>query len=931
MRALLIVPTYQYEVAYQHYFCMTQFPTGLAYLAASLKRAGHEVFGANPNNDSSFRSSFHLMHAKLSKAIFDCDPELIAIGGLCTDYNFLNDAMRLIRKKAPHTPVVMGGGIITNDAPVVFQLLRPDFCIVGEGEEAIVSLAAGLEHGGERYKSIANLGYWDDGVPIFTERNNHYCNINSLPFPDYSPFDINEILDMHSHEAHYYNRYTKQNPRTMVLITARSCPFRCTFCMHTHVTPYRARSMDNVFAEIKQSYELYNFNVLAIYDELFTVNKNRLNEFCERMIDLRAKGYDFDWAFQTHAQANLDRESLLKAKQAGCYYFSYGIESASPAVLKSMNKKTSPEQIRNAIRLSEEVEIGFGGNFIFGDPAETVDTVNESIKFMLDYCLNVHVNVDEVKPYPGSEIFELCVRKGLIKSRLNFYENAYQGSYNMTGMPDNEWQKTLHRIYRLVETDFQFAQKGKILHINRHLSAEAVERNRADKRAIYTVWAICPHCQREFGISDIVDEIKAAIKPVTLVTGCTRCHRRVRLVVSSVQSAPDSEQVFRSIQQCDASSVNNEAVSGIARIGCSELWTTEREFSLELLHEFDQGIMAYPSSYEGAIWGWLSIFLSHIRAQVPQGQGLTLLDIGCRQGWTTWLANSFGKCEGLDASKQLIELAGHNFPDIKFHVGIPAEFAEIHENAYDVLICSDFERMADGNRHGLAKILAKLIRPWGYLLLVIPNRKENVLSYFSNVGFIAVNRKAIYDDDSDNDGSMGITGKMNGNSFALRQICVLRHDPTSVQPVDISHLDFELADIDLIMDTDLVDSCFSLASAARQRGDEKDAIQIARLALDRIPQNLWTEIPMAPLTYLAGSVEKSAGNIDAALSLFSRLVSEGSKMPEAILAGAHYHLASIYESISCYSDARFHAAQCLTLTPDHKAASALKGRLPDFA
>ena len=166
MRILIIVPTFHYKYEYPAFTSYNDLPAGLAYLASALKQAGHEVFGVNPNNDAGYTSACGMLYDKMQRAVKEFQPGLIAVGGLCTDYTFLKDAVRMARELAPHTPVVCGGGIINQDPEFVFGLFRPDFCIVGDGEEHIVQLVGLLEKGTGNYEDIPNLGYWQHAVAL---------------------------------------------------------------------------------------------------------------------------------------------------------------------------------------------------------------------------------------------------------------------------------------------------------------------------------------------------------------------------------------------------------------------------------------------------------------------------------------------------------------------------------------------------------------------------------------------------------------------------------------------------------------------------------------------------------------------------------------------------------------------------------------------
>ena len=110
MRVLLVPPTHHYKSPEP--LSLSDFPSGFAYLAASLK--GHEVIGFSPNNIKGYPSSKIMLQAELSKKIQETQPDLIGFGGLCTDYAFLKDASAITRSVSK-SPIVLGGQIVTND------------------------------------------------------------------------------------------------------------------------------------------------------------------------------------------------------------------------------------------------------------------------------------------------------------------------------------------------------------------------------------------------------------------------------------------------------------------------------------------------------------------------------------------------------------------------------------------------------------------------------------------------------------------------------------------------------------------------------------------------------------------------------------------------------------------------------------------------
>ncbi|MAH50459.1 hypothetical protein CMI37_31850 [Candidatus Pacearchaeota archaeon] len=522
MKVLLLVPTFHYKGHTATYLSVSDFPTGLAYLASALKKAGHEVIGLNLNNSTRYKSAYVMIANGIHETLEKEKPDLIGLGGLCTDYAFIKDAIGVIRRYTK-APIVMGGGIINNDKEFVFNLLKPDFCIWGEAEEAIVKLADTLEKE-EHPGDIDNLAYWTESGAIFNQTNYDYGDLDDRAFPDYEPFGVKEMLNEFSLSTRVLYKYSRSHPRPMTINTARSCPFNCSFCVHQGGPKYRARSIPNIMEEIRRLYRKYKFNILIIGDELFAVNKKRMREFCVALIEEREEyGWDFDWMFQTHPNAKLDKETLELAKKAGCYFFSYGLESASQKVLQSMNKKTRPAQYVETIALAKEVGMGFGGNLLFGDPVETEETILETLDFFAQHCQQSLIFLAMLAPYPGCKIFDYCVEKGIIQDKERYYESIGDVTYNMTEMSDEQFAKWMTFLMTLEGTWMMATSVD---------STKVIEERRNGKvllgngRHVYQVFATCTFCGEE----SMYREIWSRESPVLyLGTGCQHCHKKIKI------------------------------------------------------------------------------------------------------------------------------------------------------------------------------------------------------------------------------------------------------------------------------------------------------------------------------------------------------------------------------------------------------------------
>lgn len=514
MKILLIVPTFNYK-SYPSALSISDFPAGLAYIAAALKKAGHKVVGLNLNNHFNYESASVMVEDLVEKALRKDKFDLIGIGGICVDYACIKKAMEVVTQCCK-TSIVLGGGIM-RDADWVFNKLKPNFAIVGEAEKAIVQLA-----NKEPLDTIDNLYYWKDGKATFTRKNYDYGDINDLPFPDYEVFGGREMVDKYAMKTRVMYRYPRYNPKTFIITTGRSCPFSCTFCIHGDGPKYRVRSLANIMAEIKENYDRYHFNILIIIDELFAITKIRAQEFCAVLNgNKRQFGWDFVWAFQTHASAGFDLETLKMMKDAGCYWFSYGIENINPDILKSMNKHITKQQIVEAIGLAKEAGLAFGGNILFGDTAETLETIQENINFVVDHCQDSFVFLTMIQAYPGCKLFDKSLQAGKIPPREIFYENLGEHMYNLSNIKNED----MAHLARLTGASSQYIQSGLTKTAHGELELDKNLKSPFAEMKYYTIKYVCPHCDKDVVFTDLIESERR----IQAIVGCPYCGRKINV------------------------------------------------------------------------------------------------------------------------------------------------------------------------------------------------------------------------------------------------------------------------------------------------------------------------------------------------------------------------------------------------------------------
>lgn len=418
MKILIVAPKYTRSVG-EFY----QFPLGLGYISAALKQAGHEVHCLNCNHTDEDPA------ALVERMVQTLAPDICATGALSPFLPQVKNIFSAARRAKPEIINIAGGGVLSSDPEAGPLVMDIDVGVIGEGEETVVDLCDALKSGRD-LASVNGIVYRDAGGRIVrTRTRDAIMDLGTLPWPDFEGFEFGKMIDLQRPSDNYFF-HTKDKPRSIDMITSRSCPYRCTFCFHPTGKVYRERPLDDFFRELDYRVEQHDINMVAVIDELFSLKKARLLEFCERIAP-----YKLEWMVQLHV--NVADDNILESmKRAGCSYISYGVESMSQDVLYSMQKKSKKTRINSVLQRTYDLKLGIQGNLIFGDSAETLDTANES----MDWWANNRqymVNVNRLQVYPGSPDYIEAVRDGLIRDRMNYIDSLFV-DLNISKMNDED-------------------------------------------------------------------------------------------------------------------------------------------------------------------------------------------------------------------------------------------------------------------------------------------------------------------------------------------------------------------------------------------------------------------------------------------------------------------------------------------------------------
>ena len=161
-------------------------------------------------------------------------------------------------------------------------------------------------------------------------------------------------------------------------------------------------------AEIVERYES-GITGFDIADANFTHDPDRAMRIFDLII--REK---LNLSFRFKSRTTVIRKELMdKARQAGAYLVSMGMESGSQEILSRMNKKTQIEANVKACRTVLEAGMKLNTGWIIGFPGETPETIRETIRLILAVKPTT-ANILRLIPYPGTAVYEEALTEGCL-------------------------------------------------------------------------------------------------------------------------------------------------------------------------------------------------------------------------------------------------------------------------------------------------------------------------------------------------------------------------------------------------------------------------------------------------------------------------------------------------------------------------------------
>lgn len=357
------------------------------------------------------------------------------------------DIANLVKDINKKIYVLLGGPESTFSAEEIFKENKNvDFIIKGEGEKTFEELLISLMNNESDFSNIKGLVWRKNGEIISNKEREYLTNLDLSPLPARHYFPMKK----------YHGGGMFKGLRTLNMVTSRGCPYACAYCSSLLFgKKFRYHSSERVCEEMNILKKDYNCDEIHFYDDVFTLNKERVFELCDKIIKENLK---MPWICLTRVDA-VNEELLRAMKSAGCYQIWLGVESGVQRLIDLLRKNITLEQAFTAFSLCKKLGIMTYGLFMLGLPTETKDDSEETIKTAIKLDPNF-AQFTYTTPIPNTHLYKLAKESGKIVeqeiTKYNFFSNVV---YLPEGRTIRELKNTTKRAYRKFYLRYGFLKR----------------------------------------------------------------------------------------------------------------------------------------------------------------------------------------------------------------------------------------------------------------------------------------------------------------------------------------------------------------------------------------------------------------------------------------------------------------------------------------
>lgn len=429
LKVLFVVPEIRLDSSPNH------FPFWAGILAAIVEQKGGQVGILDLNALRVNYGGYQVPSDIISKEISSEKWDIVGIGGLTTTYGRIKQLAPLIRKNAPDSLFIGGGGWSTYNPTEILELVpQLDLIVIGEGEETFSELYDEANKGTRDFEKVGGLCLRDRSLGYkFTAPRALIADLNTVPYPAY---DLLETEIYFKSSSFPYSIASFNSKRRASTVWERGCPRGCTFCSHngmsridlqniygdgdrkhgeklvrisdkennTFQLPARWPTPEYAVNNVKLLKEKFDVDFVSILDENMTSNLKWTQEFCDLYVK-EGLNKTVKWGTLGDAPSVAVKPEIISImRDAGCSYISFGFESASDKVLtQDIQKGQLRSHLQKTVNTLRNAGMTPISTFMVGNAHENIDDLMETVDFWIQNGAEVDPFI--CTPYVGSPIF----------------------------------------------------------------------------------------------------------------------------------------------------------------------------------------------------------------------------------------------------------------------------------------------------------------------------------------------------------------------------------------------------------------------------------------------------------------------------------------------------------------------------------------------
>lgn len=347
---------------------------GLGYIAAVLRRDGHEVEILDANARC-------MKVGEAVREILTRDFDCLGITAINEFKKHVISVVRAVREKRKDALIVVGGYTATLETEqFLAECPEVDFVVRGEGEISAPDVFGRIERG-EKWQDTPGIAYRSEGVVVMNPMPPLIQNLDSLPFPARDSLrDIPTLTQT-------------------AIAGSRGCYHNCSFCSISAfyglsgTSAPRFRSPESIVDEMESIVASTGRTMFSFADDDFIGPGEKCRNRAIQIADqIKARNLNINFSIECRAD-EVDEDLLKLLKEAGLSGLFLGIESGVQRQLDTFNKGTTVEQNKRAIEIVQRLDLRLSSGLIIFDPYTTMDDLMETLKF-----------IRETGPYENSAI-----------------------------------------------------------------------------------------------------------------------------------------------------------------------------------------------------------------------------------------------------------------------------------------------------------------------------------------------------------------------------------------------------------------------------------------------------------------------------------------------------------------------------------------------